>query len=331
MAGGVVVRGLGAAWRFGRGVLGSKMTLGSTLAVATAPITLPIIDNATGNVASEAILDSPLGRPLEALMRVNEYAHGEQAGMVSNAIEKVMHDHDQLDENSPDYETQLQIIDVTSHLIVQDHIGAFNKASSYGIDPSDIVAAYNEERALNPDASLREIGPAAVQNAARRVRERKEELERNGERTLTDRVVGQTPFAAAATAAMSGETSEEEEEVESTARTVLRETINQENPIQSNLSSVDIEQLSSDSLSNVFDAATDRMGFMGMIVKGISALAGIFGQNAQEGFQRMVLGSVESETRYAALQTASQAGNLVSRMGNPFNLGRDQGLTLEHG
>lgn len=264
-------------------------------------------------------------------MRVNEFAHGQQAGMVSNAIEKVMRDNGHLDESSPDYETQLQIIDVVSHAAIGDELGAFNKASAYGMDPSDVVGAYNEERALNPDASLRDIGAATVQNAARRVRERKEGLERNGERMLSDRLISQTPFAAAATAAVTGETADNEEEVESTARTVLRETINQENPIQSNLSNVDIEQLSSDSLSNVFDAATDRMGFMGMIVKGISALAGIFGQNAQEGFQRMVLGSVESETRYAALQTASQAGNLVSRMGNPFNLGRDRGLTLEHG
>ena len=325
MAGGLIVRGLGAAWRGGRALLGRNLTVGTTLAVASAPVVLPMIDNATGNAASEAILDTPLGKPLEMFLRLNEFAKGQQAGMVSNGIEKIMRDTDQLDESSPDYETQLQIIDVASHVLVNDQLGAFNKASSYGIDPSDIVAAVNEERAKNPDATIREIGAATVQNAARRVRERKESLERDGERTLSDRVISQTPFAAAATAAVTGE----EEEAEDTATTVLRETINRGNELPTEIGNVDMGQLDPDSLSSVFDAATDRMGFMGMIVKGISMLAGIFGQKA--AFQEMVLNSVESETKYAALQTASRAGNLVSRMGNPFNLGRDQGLTLEHG
>lgn len=313
--GGLVVRGLGTAWQLGKGILGRKMTLGMTAAVATTPITVPILDNATGNVASEALLDSPIGKPLENLLKVNEFVKGQQAGMVSNAIEKLMTDNGQLDESSPDYETTSQIVDVVSHALIGDEIGAFNKASAYGLDPSDIMAAYNEEKAKNPDARLRDIGAATVHNAARRVRERKEELARNGETRLTDALIRDSQVAAGG-AALS--------QVTTTAET-------QNESIDEDPSGIDIDQLSTDSLSKVFDAATDRMGFMGFLVKGISALAGIFGQKAQTGFQKMVIGSLEADAKYAALQSASQAGKVVSRMGNPFNLGRDRGLALDHG
>ncbi|MGN7438496.1 MAG: hypothetical protein ACTHOO_07605 [Alcanivorax sp.] len=323
MAGGVIVRGLSGAWNVGKSILGRNMTLGTTLGVASLPITVPLLDNATGNVASEALLNSPLGKPLETLLEINEFTKGQQASMVSNAIETVMSDNGQLDESSPDYETSTQIIEVVSHAVVGDEIGAYNKASAYGLDPSDVMEAYNEERARNPDARLRDIGAATVQNAARRVQERKEELARNGERRLTDGFVTESQIAGGGLAAVTLN------EV-TTAPSQNRDRAPETDRTQMDVST-DIDQLSSDSLSRVFDAATDRMGFMGMIVKGISALAGIFGQNAKDGFQRMVLGSVESETKYAALQSASQAGNLVSRMGNPFNLGRDQNLTLEHG
>ncbi len=268
-----------------------KLTIGSAIAMSAAPTALSFLDNKTGNAISEALIKSPVGQGLEKLLSMNEWSQDQKASVVSNLVIDQLEARGSVSSNDADYERTKKIADAFGHIAIGDQIGAATIATNLGINTSDLVASYNEAKDQNPNASMADIGVLSFNNLRNKIRQ--QELD------------------------ASTQNLQQTQQIEQKQRTVA----------PSPSGSAGISALSGKQLSSAFDTAADNAGFMGMVLKGVSLLAGIFGESVQAGFQKWALSNMETTARHATLETASKAGNTFSKFGDAFGIGGKPNLT----
>ena len=318
MAVGLGLRGLKALWTAARGTgnivkgaAGTKMTVGGAIALSQAPTIFAVTDGMTGHQVSEKLIDTPIiGPALQGFLSLNEYSNGAKATMVSNAVQYKMKQQGHLSTTDPDIDTKRKIIDVLGHVVVGDEIGAATRATELGIDPSDVVAAYNEEKSRNPNATVGELGSHVVNNVNERIKQ--QNLQRN---KTTDQARSDRAIADANLTASTGITAP------NAAGAGVGAAISQQADATMETAQASLENLSRDGLSKAFDEATDRMGVAGWILKGVAAVSSLFGQSAESFVKKQILGSIDSNIRLQSLRVAGQAGQLTSRLGDKFDIG----------
>tara|TARA_B100001989_G_scaffold251270_2_gene230112 strand:+ start:393 stop:1337 length:945 start_codon:yes stop_codon:yes gene_type:complete len=274
----------------GRSLLSKKLTVGSTLALtaATSPTLWSALDNSTGNALSETLLKTPVGPAVEKLLEVDEWSKDQKATVVSNLIDSHLESKGHLDPNADNYERSKRMTEALGHIIVGDEIGAASIASDLGIQTSDIVESYNRAKTANPDATIQEVGKASFLNLREKL-DHQQELQASRELATTPETTQSIPSIS---------------------------------PSRQN--NFNLDSLSDDKISDIFNAAMDKEGFMGFVNKGISFFAGFIG--LKRTFEASVVSKIllnpeQTEAKVAALQKAQQNGMVVSRMGNRFGLG----------
>lgn len=139
----------------------SKFTVGAAVAYEVAPTALAVLDNATGNRISETLLKTPVGGLIEAVLGVNEYSNDQIASVLSSTMERFLMEKGALDASSDNFEHSQKIVKALSHAVIGDEPGALTALSGTGLDPSDVVGAYNQAKAANPDGTLQDVALAA--------------------------------------------------------------------------------------------------------------------------------------------------------------------------
>ena len=278
-----LMRAAPSALRAGTSLFSKKLTVGSAAALATAPTLVSMLDNSTGNALSESLLNTPVAPAIEKLLEVNEFSNNQKASVVTNLIDNGLENRGHLNESDPDYERSKRMTEALGHLIVGDTVGSASIASDLGIQQSDLIESYNQAKAANPDGTIEDIGTASFVNLREEMRQ--------------------------------GDLQKE--------ASVAAPAVKENNGSQrTGLSGKDfsLDGMSNEGISAVFEAATDKAGFMGFVYKAISSIAGMFGDSAQAGAQKIMLGMVDMETKTAALQKASENGMLESRLGDRFGM-----------
>ena len=174
-AAGVITVGSRVAIPAARGIarlLSTRLTLGGAAAVTAAPVVLATADNLTGNALSETLLETPLGAPLEAYLTSREWVAGQQASVVSNAMELGLVNSGALEEGLPNHNSQIRLVDAMSHYVIGDMVGAASLASDLGLELSDIADAYNDANNAHPNATMGEIGTVMFEDLSARVQDR---------------------------------------------------------------------------------------------------------------------------------------------------------------
>lgn len=139
-------------------LLGRKMSYGGATAIAAAPAIGAYIDGKLGHTLSETVTKLPFGEAIETVLSLNEWANDEKAAVPSNLITNALEEKQIINENDPDYDQSLKMIDAIGHIAIGDTIGAGVTASELGIEVSDIADSINQAKRDNPEATLGQIG-----------------------------------------------------------------------------------------------------------------------------------------------------------------------------
>ncbi|MDH5722046.1 MAG: hypothetical protein OEY94_01830 [Alphaproteobacteria bacterium] len=301
-------KAMNSAWNWTKSLLSKKPTFAGLIMASGLPTIAATIDNATGNRISGALLKTPIGPALEKFLKFKEFSNDQEATVVANSATNYLVENGRLKENAPDYDRSKSIIKALGHLAIGDEFGAATKAAELGIETSDLVAALNQAREENPNGAPKDLGVAAFQKLREKLREKDSKLEAAKEFSTA---AAAAPAVAPATASVATPDAVVEPQV---TRSETPKSVKQRKRLS-------LDDVSNEGISTIFEKAADNAGFMGMIMRGISFISGLFGQKAN--FQRWALDNVMTKAKYKALQAANGRGNVVSRMG-----GLEQGFNI---
>lgn len=316
-------------WPFSRNV-----TVGGAIALANAPLILAAADNATGHKLSEAVLDTPLEPILENILALGTWASNEKAAVPAHHIEQYLIEHGHINPETDDparYEQTQALIMAVSHAAIGQPYSAVLSLDGVDMNPDDVVAAWAKARRDHPELSIREQGALAFNDLMDQV---------DQQRTLTAQSRAQqpssTPYAEDDVAANDGAVIpdthmqggsqagtpaavladqrrrtegglETEEAVEAGRRLVdqARDAVASQGINSTNFS---VAALSGASLASVFD----KVAGDNWLMKVGNWIAGLFGERAQAGFQRLALAQSDTQEVYAAFRESAAEGRLVS-------------------
>lgn len=284
-----ILRGIGSLFN-------KKLTIGSAAAMAAAPTALSFLDNQTGNKLSKALIESPMGEAVEKVLSVNEWSNDQKSAVISNTITDQLEKRGKLDPNSEDYATQKQMADALGHIIIGDQIGAANAAANLGVNPSDLMASYNDARRQNPNGSMGDVSAQAFENLQQRI-ERNRAAQQDADLVRTQNA--------------------------QTQQGTHTPSSSQSRPQGTQ---IDLNQ----QISSAFEQAADNAGWTGSLMKGISFVIGIFNDNAQTQFQKFALSMMGVEEKFDRLQDGIRNNRVTSALGNQFGLGTAPSLAPQY-